>query len=49
MELKFSSTHHLKIDGQKKVVNRSVENLLRYLVGDNPKGLDLILRQEIFS
>ena len=49
MELKFSSTHHLQTDGQKKVVNRSLGNLLRCLVGDKPKGWDLILPQEEFA
>jgi hypothetical protein len=42
---KFSSTHHMKIDGQTKVVNRSLSNLLRCLVGDKPKGWDFILPQ----
>ena len=45
-KLKFSSTHHLQNDGQTKVVNRSLGNLLRCLVGDKPKGCDLILLQE---
>ena len=31
------------------MVNRSLGNLLRCLVGDNPKGWDLILPQEKFS
>ena len=48
-DLKFSSTHHPQIDGQTKVVNRSLGNLLRCLVGDKPKGWDLILPQADFS
>ena len=44
-ELKFSSTHHPQTDGQTKVVNRSLGNLLRCLVGDKPKGWDLIQPQ----
>jgi hypothetical protein len=48
IDLKFNSTHHLQIDGQIEVVNRSLSNLLRCLVGDKPKGLDFILPQEFF-
>ena len=49
MDLKFSSTHHLQIVGQIEVVNRSLDTLLRCLVGDKPKGWDLILPQVEFS
>ena len=49
IESKFSSAHHLQIDGQEEVVNRSLGNLLRCLVGDKPKGWDLILLQAKFS
>ena len=42
-DLKFSSMHHPQTDGQTKVVNRSLGNLLRCLVRDNPKGWDLIV------
>ena len=42
IELKFSYAHHPQNDGQIEVVNRSLGNLLSYLVGDKPKGWDLI-------
>ena len=47
--MKFSSTHHPQTDGQIEVVNRSLGNFLRCLVGDKPKGWDLILPQAKFS
>ena len=47
--MKFSSTHHPQTDGQTEVVNRGLGNLLRCLVGDKPKGWDLILPQVEFS
>ena len=49
MELKFSSTHHPQIKRQKKIINRSLNKLLRCLVGDKPKGWDLILPQAEFA
>ena len=49
MKSKFISTHHSQTDGQTKVINRSLGNLLRCLVGDKPKGWDLILPQVEFS
>ena len=45
IDLKFSSSHYPQIDGQKDVVNHSLGNLLRCLVGDKPKGWDMILPQ----
>ena len=47
--LKFSSSHHPQTNGQTEVVNHSLGNLLRCLVGDKPKGWDLILPQEKFE
>lgn len=35
--LKFSSTCHPQTDGQTGVVNRSLRNMLRSLVGGNPR------------
>ena len=47
IEVQFSN--HLQTSGQIEVVNRSLHNSLRCLVGDKPKGWDLILPQVEFS
>ena len=48
-KLNFSSTYHLQTDGQTKVVNRSLRNLLRCLVKDNLKSWDVKLCQAEFA
>ena len=47
--LKFSTTFHPQTDGQTKVVNRSLDNLLRCLVGDHPRTWDTILPRAEFA
>ncbi|KAL6191520.1 hypothetical protein ACLB2K_037910 [Fragaria x ananassa] len=47
--LKFSSSHHPQTDGQTKVVNRSLGNLLRSLAGKEKHKWDLTFSQAEFS
>ncbi|GKC17392.1 RNA-directed DNA polymerase [Tanacetum coccineum] len=48
-KLQFSSSYHPQTDGQTKVVNRSLGNLLRSLIRNNAKHWDLILPQAEFA
>ena len=48
-ELKFSSTFHPQTDGQTEVVNRSLDNLLRCLVGNKPSNWEMVLAQAEFA
>ena len=48
-ELKYSSTFHPQTNGQTEVVNISLGNLLRCLVGDTPSNWDSVLAQEEFA
>ncbi|GJY07054.1 RNA-directed DNA polymerase [Tanacetum coccineum] len=48
-KLQFSSSYHPQTDGQTEVVNRSLGNLMRTLIGDNANQWDLILPQDEFA
>jgi len=48
-KLKFSTAYHPQTDGQTKVVNRSLGNLLRCLVGDSMENWDLLLSRVEFA
>jgi len=48
-KLNFSSAYHPQTDGQTKVVNRSLGNILRCLAGTKPKHWDLAIPQVEFA
>ena len=48
-KLKFSTAYHPQTNGQTEVVNRSLGNLLRCLVGDNLGNWDLLLPRAEFA
>ncbi|RVW14689.1 Transposon Ty3-I Gag-Pol polyprotein [Vitis vinifera] len=48
-QLKFSSSFHPQTDGQTKVVNRSLGNLLRCIVRDQLRNWDNVLPQAEFA
>ena len=49
IKLKFSYVHHPQTDGQIERLNKSLGNFPSCLVGDKPKGWDLIVPQEKIS
>ena len=48
-KLNFSNPYHPQTGGQTEVVNRSLRNLLRCLIGERPTQWDLILSQTEFA
>ena len=48
-QLSYSSSYHPQTDGKTKVVNRSLGNLLRSLVGENSRMWDRVLAQAEFA
>ena len=47
--MNFSSAYHPQSNGQTKVVNKSLGNMLRSSIGDSPKQWDRVLAQAKFS
>ena len=48
-KLKFLTAYHPETDGHTEVVNRSLGNLLRSLVGDNLTSWDLVIPRAEFA
>ena len=48
-KLKFSTTYHPQTDGQTEVMNLSLGNLLRCLVGEHTSNWDLLLPRAEFA
>ena len=48
-QLSYNTAYHLQTDGQTEVVNRSLGNLLRSLIGENSQMWDRVLAQVEFS
>ena len=48
-KLQFSTAFHPQTDGQTEIVNRSLGNLLRCLVGENLRAWDLVLPTAEFA
>jgi len=48
-KLQFNNAYHPQIDGKTEVVNQSLGNMLRSIVGEKPKQWDLNLPQAEFS
>ena len=47
--LNFSLAYHPQSDGQTKVVNSSLGNMLRSLIGESTKQWDIVLAQDEFA
>ena len=47
--LQYSTSYHPQTDGQTKVVNRSLGDLLRCLVGENPNQWEAVVAQAEFA
>ena len=48
-KLSFNTSFHPQTDGQTEVVNRSLGNLLRCLIGENPRNWESILHLAEFA